>query len=358
MLCLAAGDVVGGASAEGYSAATQQAVVVAYHLIRHGEVNREALADEMTELDGDDEAPSVFRSPSPELRQWLHSHRAGEPVYATEPSLDPVVRVAPVGMWYRRRPDDLVDAALETARLTHLDASTAVMAAAAAGAVAAGCFAQSGRDMLMAVLDVAMQAADRIGVEEFRFSHTDQMVEVTDRFRQAGSMVGESTKSLVSSLGDDPIGMAVAGIALAAPAERADQHHRGSCRGGEQPSGCPGWFYHRSQGGSPGLALVDPQRHLVRGHGPTFDRRESRPGRPTGSVRGRAASHLHRRSPDLIELPQADDDDGCTCHEHDQRSQRPLSGQTQAVDDHGPDQRAEDGGEPAHNGIEAVHLAQ
>ncbi len=220
MLCLAAGDVVGGASAEGYSAATQQAVVVAYHLIRHGEVNREALADEMTELDGDDEAPSVFRSPSPELRQWLHSHRAGEPVYATEPSLDPVVRVAPVGMWYRRRPDDLVDAALETARLTHLDASTAVMAAAAAGAVAAGCFAQSGRDMLMAVLDVAMQAADRIGVEEFRFSHTDQMVEVTDRFRQAGSMVGESTKSLVSSLGDDPIGMAVAGIALAAPAER------------------------------------------------------------------------------------------------------------------------------------------
>ncbi|MGA7270168.1 MAG: ADP-ribosylglycohydrolase family protein, partial [Acidimicrobiia bacterium] len=121
MLCLAGGDVLGGASTQGYSATTQQAVVVAYHLIRHGEIDRETLAEEMTEMDGDHDAPSVFRSSSPQLRQWLDSSRAGEPVFATEPGLDPAVRVAPVGMWFRRRPDELVEAALETARLTHLD---------------------------------------------------------------------------------------------------------------------------------------------------------------------------------------------------------------------------------------------
>lgn len=219
MLCLAAGDVVGGASAQGYSATTQQAIVVAYHLIRHGNVEREVLAEEMSELDGDHEAPSVFRSPSPQLREWLDSYRAGEPVYATETSLDPAVRVVPVGMWYRRRPGELVEAALETARLTHLDGSTAVIAAACAAAVAAGCFAQNGRDMLMAVADVATQAADSIRLEEFRFSRIDQMEDVTDRLGRAGSMVGRDVATLVARLGDDPIGLAGAGIALAARAD-------------------------------------------------------------------------------------------------------------------------------------------
>lgn len=219
MLCLAAGDVVGGASPQGYSAVTQQTIVVAYHLIRHGGIDREALAEEMSEMDGDHEAPSVFRSPSPQLRQWLDSYRGGEPVYAGEISLDPAVRVAPVGMWYRRQPDELVEAALETARLTHLDGSTAVIAAAGAAAVAAGCFAQNGRDLLMAVADVAERASESIRREEFRFSRIDQMDDVTDRLRRAGSMVGEGMARLVSSLGDDPAGLVAAGIALAAPAE-------------------------------------------------------------------------------------------------------------------------------------------
>ncbi len=220
MLCLAGGDVLGGASTQGYSATTQQAVVVAYHLIRHGEIDRETLAEEMTEMDGDHDAPSVFRSSSPQLRQWLDSSRAGEPVFATEPGLDPAVRVAPVGMWFRRRPDELVEAALETARLTHLDGSTAVIAAASAAAVAAGCFAQNGRDMLMAVADVATRAADRIRLEEFRFSRLDRMGEVVERLRLAGALVGEEMTGLLSALGDDPLGLAAAGIALAAPAER------------------------------------------------------------------------------------------------------------------------------------------
>lgn len=242
MLCLAGGDVVGGASDQGYSATTQQAIVVAYHLIRHGGIQREALAEEMSELDGDHETPTVIRSPSSQFREWLDSYRAGEIVYSSEASLDPAVRVTPVGMWYRRRPDELVDAALETARLTHLDGPTAVVAAACAAAVAAGCFAQNGKDMLMAVADVAAQAANSVRLEEFRFSRIDQVEDVTERLRRAGSMVGQDMTTLLSRLGEDPVGQATAGIALAAPAEKEPIRtvHEAAEAGGSHLAGLAG----------------------------------------------------------------------------------------------------------------------
>lgn len=216
MLCLAAGDAAGAPDGSGYSATTQQAIVLAYHLLRHGALNRETLAQEMAEMDGDDRDPSVFRAPSPDLQSWLDSVRDGEPVLASDPSVDPAVRVAPVGMWFRRRPADLIEAALETARLTHLDASSAVAAAAAAGAVAAGCFAQNGRDMLMAVTDVAQSAALKIASETFRYAHTDQIDDVARRLRVAFSLLGAPLDELRSELGEDPVGTVIIGLTLAA----------------------------------------------------------------------------------------------------------------------------------------------
>ena len=53
MLGLAAGDTAGGASELGYSSSAQQAVVVAYHLFRHGSVDRDLLVAELAELAGD-----------------------------------------------------------------------------------------------------------------------------------------------------------------------------------------------------------------------------------------------------------------------------------------------------------------
>lgn len=224
MLCLAAGDTAGGAFEGGYAATTQQATVLAYHLLRHGALDRESLAREMAELDGDDRDPSVYRAPSADLRTWLDSVRADEPVLVSDPSIDPAVRVAPVGMWFRREPEDLIEAALETARLTHLDGPSAVVAAAAAGAVAAGCFAQNGRDMLMAVTDVARAAAARIGSEAFRYAHTDQIDDVVDRLRRSTTLVGEPSHVLAAELGGDPVGMVVAGLTMAAP-QTDEPHH-------------------------------------------------------------------------------------------------------------------------------------
>lgn len=224
LLGLAAGDTAGGEHEGGYAACTQQAVIVAYHLLRHGELDRDLLAMELLELDGDDRDPSVLRAPSAGLRRWLDSLRAGAVEHVSEPGLDPAVRVAPVGMWFRRRPDDLVSAALETARVTHLDASAAVLAAAAAGAVAAGCFAQNGRDMLMAVVDVAGEAADRIEHDALRYAHTEGVGDVLDRLRRAVDLVGSSPEELVGELGSDPIGLGVAGLAIAAPMVEEPHH--------------------------------------------------------------------------------------------------------------------------------------
>lgn len=216
MLGLAAGDTAGGACPEGYSSPTQQAVVVAYHLFRHGRLEREALAAELAELDGDEEDPSVYREISPELRKWLDSMTAADPEYSSELSLDPAVRSVPLGVWFRRQPDELVEAVLEVARVTHLDAPSAVLATALAGAVAGGCFAQNGRDLIMAVTEVAGHAIRTIEDDDLRYAHTDQAGEVAERLHGSLDLVGASSEEL-GRVVTDPVGVLVAGLALAAP---------------------------------------------------------------------------------------------------------------------------------------------
>lgn len=221
MLGVAAGDSAGGDFEAGYSASTQQAVVVAYHLLRHASLDREALASELLEMDGDSRDPTVLRRPSLQLRAWLDSARRGEPEYGSEPGLDPVVRVAPLGMWFRHRPDRLIEAALQSARVTHLDGPSAVMAAATAGAVAAACFAQNGRDLLMAVMDVAATAARLVREEPLRYAHLEQVAPTVARVREAFDLVGAPAGEVVAATGADPVGLAVAGLVLGAANGRA-----------------------------------------------------------------------------------------------------------------------------------------
>lgn len=214
MLGVAVGDAAGGDFDGGYAAATQQSLVVAYHLLRHGLFDREVMLAELVELDGDARDPSVLRQPSEHLREWLDTVHRGEPEYRSEPGLDPVVRVAPIGMWFRRRPDDLIEAALQSARVTHLDGPTAVMAAATAGAVAAACFAQNGRDMLMAVMDVAVRAAAMVEAEPLRYAHLDQVGPTLGRIRASVNLAGLGTAELVAATGSDPVGVTIAGLVL------------------------------------------------------------------------------------------------------------------------------------------------
>ena len=76
-------------------------------------------------------------------------------------------------MWFRVIPRRLVDAAISVARVTHIDASTVVGAAAIAGAVAASSFAQVGRDLLQGSAELIERALAEIDKEDYLYSRMD-----------------------------------------------------------------------------------------------------------------------------------------------------------------------------------------
>ncbi|MGH8959054.1 MAG: ADP-ribosylglycohydrolase family protein [Acidimicrobiia bacterium] len=213
LLAAAAGDVAGAASAVAYSALTQQATVVAYHLMANDGVQGSALARDWSELAAEESNPSVYRAVSPDFEEWVTRVESGDAQRSSRPSAEPAARVAPVGIWFRRRPGELVVGALEVSRLTHLDATTAVAAAAMAGATAASCFAQSGRDLLIAAAEISSQALSLVE-EEATFTNVDEARGFPRRFLEASSLVRAGPEEVVAELGwregPDEVLMAVA----------------------------------------------------------------------------------------------------------------------------------------------------
>ena len=80
ILGLAAGDAAGGAWELGYSAITEQATVLAYHLIERDRLDTEHLIRELRELDGSGEEEPVYRAESGQFRAWL-DRREGRKLY-------------------------------------------------------------------------------------------------------------------------------------------------------------------------------------------------------------------------------------------------------------------------------------
>jgi ADP-ribosylglycohydrolase len=174
MLAAAAGDVAGGLSPVGYSCPTQQATVLAYHLLRHDRIDRPGLIEDWLELAADGEAPSLYRGASDQFESFLEAARVGEAAAVAEPSAEPATRVHPVGVWFRRQPDLLVEAGILASRLTHSDATSVLAAVVVAGAVAASCYAQAGRDLLHAAAEVGERCMAAIGDDDVQFSRLEE----------------------------------------------------------------------------------------------------------------------------------------------------------------------------------------
>jgi ADP-ribosylglycohydrolase len=162
MLGLAAGDTAGGAWELGYSAVTEQAVVIAYQLIEQGHLIPDLVTAATLELDGSDSEEPVYRSESPNFRAWLDGAAAGHPAVEMGPSLDGAPRAVPVGVAFRRQPDVLRREALTLGRLFHGDDSSVLAGVVTAGAVAASCFGQSGRDLLAGVIEMIEPLASEL----------------------------------------------------------------------------------------------------------------------------------------------------------------------------------------------------
>ena len=71
MLGLVAGDTAGGAWELGYSALTEQATVIAYHLIEPSDFDITQVEHAIRELDGSDVEEPVYRAESTHFRSWL-----------------------------------------------------------------------------------------------------------------------------------------------------------------------------------------------------------------------------------------------------------------------------------------------
>lgn len=206
MLAAAAGDVAGGSSEVGYSFLTQQATVVAYHLMRNDGIDRPLLSDDLLELASDGLNPSVYRATSEQFQAWLVAVINSEGAATAEPSLEPAVRCHPVGVWFRRDPGRLVASAMAAARLTHIDAGSVIAAAAIAGATAASAFAQSGRDLIMGAAEVADRALGEVIAEDYLYSRVDDAKALPDLIRRASTWIGATGEELADrfATGRDP----------------------------------------------------------------------------------------------------------------------------------------------------------
>lgn len=220
MLGLAAGDTAGGAWELGYSAITEQATVISYQLISGGRLEREHLVRVLLELDGVDGDEPVYRAESRHFRAWLDGARAGSPSPEPEPSLDAAPRAVPLGVAFRRRPDLLIEQCLLLGGVLHSDPTSIISGVVAAGAVAASCFGQSGRDLILGMAELAGAATEALGRDVGR----DLPAHLTALVDRVGITDGERALEAVSGGGDPgPWEMVVAGVLLAAPV--ADRPH-------------------------------------------------------------------------------------------------------------------------------------
>ncbi|MDX1468181.1 MAG: ADP-ribosylglycohydrolase family protein [Acidimicrobiia bacterium] len=217
MLGLAAGDTAGGAWDLGYSYITEQATVISYQLIEERALDRTGLVRSLRELDGGEDGEQVYRAESPHFRTWLDRAAAGSIVPEQEPSADAFARAAPVGVAFRRDPDQLLDQAISLGTMFHEDAATVYSGIVAAAAVAASCFAQSGVDLIRAVEEAVAPAPDRLG----GLGGANRLTQSDAMFGRLADAVGvvEGSEALEVVGGDAgyPLQLALAGLLLAAP---------------------------------------------------------------------------------------------------------------------------------------------
>lgn len=145
LIGMAAGDALGDPDSNGrYSAPTQLATVLAYHLLEHGAVEPGPLEVAVRELAG----AGVLRRPDDDLLGRLSGPGSDGCAAATW--------VTPLGLWFRDDPSGLASAAVATADIFGGRAEAAL---AVAAAVAASTYGQSGVDLVLGVAETVERAS-------------------------------------------------------------------------------------------------------------------------------------------------------------------------------------------------------
>ncbi len=153
-----------------YTARTQVATVVAYHVMEHGGIVPDALTDALLLLH---ERPngSLFVDPGPVLTAWLALAADDRRTTVDDTTMEIGPWVAPLAIWFRDDVAAMVDAVIDLSLVFTRDAPSILSAALAAGSVAAGGMLMTGRDLILGVAEtgaaVGTRLAERgIGVQQ------------------------------------------------------------------------------------------------------------------------------------------------------------------------------------------------
>lgn len=217
MLGLAAGDTAGGAWKLGYSAHTQQATVISYHLIEGRSIRRDLLTAALLEMDGAD-GEAVYRAETTDFRGWLDRSAMGSAVTSDAPSIENLVRACPVGAAFRRDADEVVRASVELSMMFTSDAASVIAGVVGASSVAAAAFGQSGRDFVAGVSETVLGATSGLGSNASRLGRLERLEqELHDAIEHVGVRTADAVVDVVGRIEGDPLNTALAGLLLAAP---------------------------------------------------------------------------------------------------------------------------------------------
>jgi ADP-ribosylglycohydrolase len=227
-----AGALLGSAAADQLSAAgrrgddgrmlygyqTQQATIVAYHLMRRGDIEPVVLVQDLLEFAYSSEGPNVYRRHPEWFRAFLAAAREGERANGAT-GAGAAARTLPIGLWRRWEPAGLVRDAAAAAVISHSGAASVLAACTYAGAVAAASFGQHGRDFINGVHELAGKARQFIDAELSDLitdsAGADLFVEAVGR---AGNLIGGDAADVVGAATEDAgdEGLVIASLVLGA----------------------------------------------------------------------------------------------------------------------------------------------
>jgi hypothetical protein len=215
-LAAAAGDVAAGG--QGYSARTQVATIVSYHVMANAGLVRRLLIGEIAELDAP--AEGLYTRVTPEFREWLDGARAGSPIIAAIPSSEPATRMVGPALWFRNDPEALISTAAAMAAMETADGVSLVAAVAMAGAIAACSHVMSGWDLILGVSEVAAAAISLYEPREHRYAAFDAARRLPDMLVALRPKIGADFYTIAGAAAQlgvpDGVIPAIASIVLAA----------------------------------------------------------------------------------------------------------------------------------------------
>ncbi|MFQ5947630.1 MAG: ADP-ribosylglycohydrolase family protein [Acidimicrobiia bacterium] len=189
-----------------YTDDTQQAMVLAYHLLGHDRIDPERLARELLALARPLEHFGVYRGYGPGFRAFVEHLAAGSSYReAAQPSAGngAAMRVAPVAMRFFPDRDRLTTEALVAATVTHADRRGVAAACAMAVAVAAAAAGERGRDLVYASAEAAAQAERRLSSEPgLRGAADESRDALSNALLEASPLVGEPPDRVADRVGE------------------------------------------------------------------------------------------------------------------------------------------------------------